>query len=238
MFLLKVFQHSVNSVIWGKVYRIFENTSSGTAVKSAFHESIGTLCEWYGKNLFKSPSPVWVNGFRKFVGKFPAVLSTLQSPCPCVGNVKVQVFWSAKSSLFLLEPWTPSQTNLRFFDVTFFEVLVKTAYYVSIGDFRGKNSWIFFWFSDMWYVVKTSKKDLDFRNERQGGINCFLLSKIYLFKGIIFRIFPVFPSIWTLKENSVTLVNRVSAMMSKLHFFVSAGSFWWKKLSFEKTFQF
>ena len=51
---------------------------------------------------------------------------------------KGQVFPEKKSCLFLFEPLTPSKINLRFFDEMFVELLVKTAFYVSKGDIRGK----------------------------------------------------------------------------------------------------
>ena len=73
LFLRKLLQYSIKSLIWGKICWIFENTSSGTAIKSAFHEFIGIFWEWIGKRFFKYPSDVWMNGFRKLVGNFPAV---------------------------------------------------------------------------------------------------------------------------------------------------------------------
>ena len=63
------------------------------------------------KKLFMSPSDVWVNGLQKFVGKFPAVLSTPPSPCPWVGTSKRASFFCEKVFFFVFELWTPSATT-------------------------------------------------------------------------------------------------------------------------------
>ena len=62
---LKIFlQYSINSGIGGNFFRIFENTSSKTAVKLAFDKSIGSFPEWIGKKtlyIFFGCSSGWLS---------------------------------------------------------------------------------------------------------------------------------------------------------------------------------
>ena len=83
-----------------------------------------------------------------------------------------------------------------------------------------------------------SEKDLEVRNKTQGGIIWVSLSKMNLFEVINLRIFPFFPSIRTLKKKSKTLVKKVSAMMSKLHFLCLQDRFREKNYLLKKFFFF
>ena len=159
---------SIISLIWVKVCRIFENTSSGTEVKSAPHEFIGTFWEWIGWRLFKNPSDVWMNGFRNFVGRFPAVLSTLHSPCTWGGGtIERHVFFSKKFSLFLFEPWIPSTTTFVFLLERFYECLSKRLTTCPSETLEVKTLEFFLFF---WYVICCENKQKRFGlQERKAG---------------------------------------------------------------------
>ena len=127
--------------------------------------------------------------------------------------------------------------NNRFFNEKFLGRLVKTAHYVSIGDYRGEVSSFFLFF---WFVVKMSKKDLDFGKERQGGIICIILSNIYLtFIGKSFwevSLFFLLSGLW--RKNLWLWSSKCRKWCRNCNFFVSSGSFWgWKTTLWENSFQ-
>ena len=139
LFLRKFLRYSISSKISEKICQFFENTRSGTAVKTAFNEFIGTIWQWIGEKLFTSFSDFWMSGFRKFLGKFPAVLSTLLSACPWVGTIERASFSCEK--VFFVFAWASDfeHKNFSFPDEKFLILNISFAYYVSGRIFRGKG---------------------------------------------------------------------------------------------------
>ena len=175
-----------------------------------------------------------MKGFRKIVGKFPALLSTMHSRCPCVETIKRAGFSWEKVLFVFVWALDSEHNNIRFFNEKFFGRLVKTAHYVTIGEYRGENFSFFLFF---WFVVKMSKKDLDFRKERQGGIYCIILSNIYLtFIGKSFwevSLFFLLSGLW--RKNLWLWSSKCRKWCRNCIFLCPVGHFEGEKLPCEKT---
>ena len=97
-------------------------------------------------------------------------------------------------------------------------MIVETAYYVSIGKPRGKKFFILFLF--VIYFWRKNKKVLAFRKTVRVVWTAFYVAKWSFWKQMFFfqEIFLVFPLFWFLNKNFVAMGNKMSAVLSELHF--------------------